>query len=86
MALTNYLTQTLLGVLIFYGVGLGVGPRFGIPGRLVTFALIFGAQIAFSHWWLARFRFGPAEWLWRTLTYWRMQPMRLESPAPAVLA
>ena len=86
MALTNYLTQTLLGVLIFYGIGLGVGPRFGIPGRLVAFALIFGAQIAFSHWWLARFRFGPAEWLWRSLTYGRMQPMRLVPRVPVPVA
>lgn len=65
------------GMLIFYGIGLGIGPRFGIPGRLAAFALIFGAQIACSHWWLARFRFGPAEWLWQSLTYGRPQPMRL---------
>ena len=33
-------------------------------------------QVVFSHWWLARFRFGPAEWLWRSLTYGKAQPMR----------
>jgi uncharacterized protein len=34
--------------------------------------------------WLSHFRFGPAEWLWRSLTYWKRQPMRLEQPAPVV--
>ena len=88
MALTNYLAQTAVGILVFYGVGLGVGPRFGVPGRLVAFALIFGTQIALSRWWLARFRFGPAEWVWRSLTYGRAQPMRLEPRAaiPPALA
>ncbi len=81
MALTNYLTQSLICVGVFYGIGLGVGPRFGIPGRLVVVALVFGAQIAFSRWWLARYRFGPAEWVWRSLTYGRRQPMRVGGAA-----
>lgn len=76
MALTNYLGQAVVCVPVFYGFGLGVGPQLGIPGRLATFALLFGAQIVFSHWWLTRFRFGPAEWVWRSLTYLRLQPMR----------
>jgi uncharacterized protein len=43
----------------------------------VLLALAFFAlQVVLSHWWLGRFRFGPAEWLWRSLTYWRVQPMR----------
>ena len=50
--------------------------------------VVFGLQIAFSRWWLARFRFGPAEWLWRSATYGRWQPMRRErmtaETAPAV--
>ena len=77
MALTNYLGQTVVCLLIFYGIGLGVGPRFGYPGLLAAFALIFAVQIALSRWWLKRFRFGPAEWVWRSLTYGRAQPMRL---------
>jgi uncharacterized protein len=83
MALTNYLAQALICVPVFYGFGLGVGPQFGVPGRLVTFALLFGVQILFSHWWLARFRFGPAEWVWRSLTYLRRQPMRSGAALPA---
>ncbi|WP_253910447.1 DUF418 domain-containing protein [Pyxidicoccus fallax] len=39
--------------------------------------LLFALQVPLSQWWLARFRFGPAEWLWRSLTYGRAQPMRL---------
>jgi len=76
MALSNYLAQTVVGVGVFYGVGLGVGPRYGLVGVGVAWALVFAAQIAISHWWLARFRFGPAEWLWRSATYKRWQPMR----------
>jgi uncharacterized protein len=41
-----------------------------------TWLALFGAQIAVSRWWLDRFRFGPAEWVWRSLTYGRRQPMR----------
>jgi uncharacterized protein len=76
-ALSNYLLQTLIATSIFYGYGLGlygqIGPAFGI---LLTLA-IFGLQIPLSNWWVERFRFGPAEWLWRTLTYGKLQPMRL---------
>ncbi len=76
MALTNYLAQTLLGVGVFYGIGLGVGPRWGLVGVVATWLIVFAAQIAFSGWWLARYRFGPAEWAWRSLTYGARQPMR----------
>jgi uncharacterized protein len=78
MALTNYLVQTLFHLFIFYGYGLGlgligrVGTSLCIPLSLVIFAL----QILYSRWWLARFRFGPAEWLWRTLSYGARPPMR----------
>lgn len=77
MALTHYVTQTVVGVWLFYGMGLGIGPRFGIPGVLAAFAVVFAAQVWLSRWWLARFRFGPLEWAWRSLTYLRPQPMRM---------
>ena len=76
MALSNYLAQTVAGVGLFYGVGLGIGPRYGLVGVGIAWALVFAVQIAASHWWLERFRFGPAEWLWRSATYARWQPMR----------
>lgn len=81
MALTNYLSQSLICTFLFYGWGLGlighVGPALCIPLTLA----IFAAQILVSRWWLERFRFGPLEWLWRSLTYGRAQPMRRAEPA-----
>jgi uncharacterized protein len=81
MALTNYLAQTLFGLGLFYGIGLGLGPQFGIVGVVICGAAIFALQALFSCWWLARFRFGPAEWLWRSLAYGKAQPMRLQATA-----
>src|SRR3546814_10406897 len=76
MALINYLGHTVVGIAVFYGIGLGIGPRYGTVAVVCTFVVLFGAQIAFSRWWLDRFRFGPAEWAWRSLTYGQRQPMR----------
>jgi uncharacterized protein len=81
MALTNYLTHSLVFTTVFYGYGLGY---FGIE-RIWQFAcvvLMVAFQIPFSHWWLARFRYGPMEWLWRAITYWQFPPMRLAVSAP----
>jgi len=76
MALSNYLASTLIGVLIFYGP-----PGLGKIGTMnfSQLAMIVGANWVFmliwSSFWLSIFRFGPAEWIWRSLTYWRLQPM-----------
>jgi uncharacterized protein len=87
MALTNYLAQSAIGVALFYGVGAGIGPRYGLAGVVAAAALVFPAQMAFSAWWLRRFRFGPVEWLWRALTYGRRPPLRQRtSPAGALAA
>lgn len=76
LALTNYLGQSLLCTLIFYGYGLGwfgkVGP---LVGTLIA-VVIFGVQLAVSRMWLRRFHMGPLEWLWRTGTYLSAPPMR----------
>ena len=82
MALTHYLAQSVLGVALFYGVGLGLGPGGGLPVRFAAWAGIFAAQVGFSHWWLARFRLGPAEWLWRSLAAGRALPLRRAATAP----
>jgi uncharacterized protein len=77
MALSNYLLQSLVCTTIFYSYGLGL---YGSVGRTAGVGLavaIYAAQLPFSVWWLKHFRFGPAEWLWRTLTYGKRQPMRL---------
>lgn len=82
MALTHYLAQSALGVALFYGVGLGLGPGGGLPLRFAAWAGIFAAQVAFSHAWLARFRLGPAEWLWRSLAAGHALPLRRAATAP----
>jgi uncharacterized protein len=76
MALTNYLMQSLVYLFVFYGFGLGLLRYGGALVCLLVAVPAFAAQIVFSRWWLARFRFGPAEWLWRSATYGRWQPMR----------
>jgi uncharacterized protein len=80
MAFTNYLLQSLSFSFIFFGWGLG---QFGRMGVTMAFALgitVYVAQMALSNWWLSRYRFGPVEWLWRTLMYGAAQPMRRGNP------
>ncbi|MBD0255251.1 MAG: DUF418 domain-containing protein, partial [Cytophagales bacterium] len=67
MALSNYFGQTLLAFALFYGTG-RVG-RVGPPELLAWAAVIFTVQLGLSRWWLRRHAFGPAEWLWRRLSY-----------------
>jgi uncharacterized protein len=69
MALTNYLTQSIVSVALFYGVGLGLMGRIGSAAASALATVIFVAQCAFSTWWLRRHAFGPVEWAWRSLTY-----------------
>ncbi|RKH73091.1 DUF418 domain-containing protein [Corallococcus interemptor] len=81
MALTNYLSQSIISVLFFYGFGLGFITKLG-PAAGVAYCLsVFSVQVVWSHLWLARFRFGPTEWVWRSLTYGKAQPMRREDAA-----
>lgn len=76
MALTNYLLQSLIATFIFYGYGLGLFGQVGAATCIVLTIAIYTFNVALSHWWMRRFRFGPVEWLWRTLTYGQAQPMR----------
>lgn len=76
MALTNYLGQSVIAAFIFYGWGLGY---FGQLSRSELAMIVLGVwvlQLVASPLWLSRFRFGPVEWLWRSLTYWKLAPMR----------
>jgi uncharacterized protein len=86
MAFTNYLLHTLICITIFYGPGLGLFAQVNRVGQISIVLAIWVAQLLYSPWWLKRFRFGPFEWLWRSLTYWRRQPFRRREgpPAPAV--
>lgn len=81
LALSNYLLQSLAGALIFTGYGLGAFGRVGPAAGLALSLAIFAAQIPLSAAWLRRFRFGPAEWLLRSVTYARPQPLRLDARA-----
>ncbi len=77
MALTNYLLQTLICTTLFYSYGLGLYGKVG-PAAVALLAIaIYLFQAALSSFWTRRFRFGPAEWLWRSATYGRLQPMRI---------
>jgi uncharacterized protein len=77
MALTSYLTQSIVLEALFYGWGLGLFGRIGeATGALMALA-IFTVQAVVSAAWLRRYRFGPVEWLWRSFTYGAWQPMRV---------
>lgn len=76
MALTNYLAQTVICTTLFYGHGLGWYGRVERTEQLGIVVLIWIVQLAFSNLWLARYRFGPMEWVWRSLTYRALQPLR----------
>jgi uncharacterized protein len=76
MALTNYLMHSVILTTVFYGYGLGLYgaiPRFWQMGFVVA---VVAFQLWYSPLWLQKYRFGPVEWLWRSLTYWKRQPMR----------
>ena len=76
MALTNYLLQSAICTILFYGYGFGLYGRISIAGGILLTIVIYAVEVLFSGWWLARYRFGPMEWLWRTLTYGKRQSMR----------
>ena len=75
MALTNYLMQSVVFCLVFYGYGLGQFGRVGVWPTVAGGVVFYVVQLVFSRAWLRRFHFGPAEWLWRSLTYGQRQPM-----------
>ena len=79
MALTNYLMQSIICVLIFWGVGFELFGKLERTQQIYIVLIIWLAQMFWSKPWLKRFRFGPFEWLWRSLTYGKKQPMRRKS-------
>ncbi|HEU4402675.1 MAG TPA: DUF418 domain-containing protein [Candidatus Polarisedimenticolia bacterium] len=77
MALSNYLAHSILCVLLFDGTGFGLFGRLQRIQLLYVVLPIWAVQLLVSPIVLRRFRFGPLEWLWRSLTYWQRQPLRL---------
>ncbi len=80
MALTNYLLQSFVGALLFYGIGFGLW-GLGRTGQAGIVILVFGAQVVWSNLWLSRFRMGPCEWILRAITYWQLPAMRKSGDA-----
>jgi uncharacterized protein len=81
MALTNYLMQSLICTTLFYGYGAGL---YGKLQRYELYYVVVGVwvlQLLLSSLWLRYFRFGPMEWLWRSLTYTTWQPLRMQARA-----
>lgn len=80
--LTLYILQSLIFVPIFYGFGLGLHDDWDQQVRLLVGLAAIAVQLVLAHWWLRHFRYGPVEWVWRALTYWRRDiPFRGAAPA-----
>lgn len=79
MALSNYLAQSLVCTLVFYGYGLGWFEQLPRAWQPLFVLALFLAQVALSRLWLRRFRFGPLEWAWRAFTYLRLPPLRRDA-------
>jgi uncharacterized protein len=83
MALTNYIMQSVIYTTLFYGYGFGLtGQVHAVSGVLLATG-IYALQTLWSLWWLRRFQFGPLEWVWRSFTYGRWQPLRRIAAARA---
>jgi len=86
MALTNYLTQSIVFGLVFYSYGLGWFGRWGVGVTLAGGMALYCAQLWLSQWWMKRFYFGPFEWLWRSISYRKWQPLWRENAHTVSLA
>lgn len=75
MGLTTYLSQTAFGVIVFYGLGFGLLGRVGAAAAAGMAIAFYILQVFLAQAWMKRFRLGPVEWLWRSLTYFKLQPL-----------
>jgi uncharacterized protein len=78
VACTNYLMQSVLGIIIFYGIGFGLGGKVGLLGTEAIALGVYALEIAVSTLWTNYFRYGPVEWVWRMLAYGKRLPLRNE--------
>jgi len=81
MAFTNYLMQSVICGIIFMGIGFGLFGHLQYYQLFYVVAAVWAVEIIWSHLWLRYFRFGPMEWVWRSLTYWKKQPIRKDEKA-----
>ncbi|WP_341712540.1 DUF418 domain-containing protein [Erythrobacter sp.] len=82
MALTNYIGQTLICTMLFYDFGFGLYGELSRSQLYLVVLTIAVVEMSISVLWLRSFRFGPLEWVWRSLTYWQRQPMRIGGGTP----
>lgn len=75
-ALSNYLFSTIIATFVFYGHGFGMYSKVERSGQILIVIGIWVVLIIWSNLWIKKFRFGPFEWLWRSLTYWKIQPLK----------
>lgn len=68
--------ESVIFTSVFYSYGFGLYGKIAAWQGILLTIVIFTAQVFFSRWWLGRYRFGPFEWLWRSLTYWKVQPIK----------
>ncbi len=79
MALTNYFMQSIMAIAIYYGIGMGLGAKFG-PAFFMPIAIgIFFRQVIYSKIWMTYFNYGPLEWIWRMLTYGRLLKLKKDN-------
>ncbi|MBN2430060.1 MAG: DUF418 domain-containing protein [Acidobacteria bacterium] len=83
MAFSNYILQSVICTFIFYGHGLGLYGDLSRFGQILVVPAVWLVLMVFSVLWLRRFPYGPLEWLWRRLTYGRLEPVAGISPSPA---
>lgn len=83
LPLTNYIMQSVLATFLFYSYGFGLFGRVGPLGGLGISVAIFIVQVIASKWWVARFQYGPLEWLWRYASYGKRPPLRRTAPVVA---
>ena len=82
MALSNYISQSVVGIILFYGLGFDLGTTFGLVHIELTALVVFVIQVLLSQLWLHYFHFGPLEWLWRMMTYGRYFPLKKKTRNP----
>jgi uncharacterized membrane protein YeiB len=86
LALTTYLSQTVVGLGLFYGIGFGMCGTISLTARLATALVVFGVQVVAARLWLRSFRYGPIEWAWRCFTYRRWLLLRRQANDQATAA
>ncbi len=86
MAFSNYMTHSLVCQFVFLAAGLNYGGLVGTAGLTLFGIGLFSCQILISTLWLRYFNYGPLEWLWRSLTYWKLQPMWRKASVPNIVS